>query len=214
MISSVWLSPPAARLGCKPLYHLIIWLPAVGTPEALYGFMACQNFGVTSSIWAFRLGEQNGMFLVLCCRTSFSSYCTFKVLQSNCVMVSLSHFCMLYNKCCSISNTHPNVTLRQHYGKAALAAWDHKKALCVAVCFTHTQHSRRTRQHSSHTNIYPSLSLRCPCYCLGRHRKEPLYLSVCLCVCLCTRLPYPSMRACYLCFAKSPRLSFLQEHCL
>lgn len=61
------------------------------------------------------------------------------LLQSLTLLWLHSHLCMLYKKKHgSISNTHPNVLLRQHYGKAALAAWDHKEPLCVAECFTHT----------------------------------------------------------------------------
>lgn len=106
---------------------------------------------------------------------------------------------------------HPNVLLRQHYGKAALTTRDHKEALCAAAGFTHTAFREdQTTQHSSRTNIYPSLSVLCPCCCPGSHRKEPLYIPKRLCVCLLC----PSMSARSPCLVKSPLRPLLREHCL
>lgn len=106
-------------------------------------------------------------------------------------------------------NMHPNVLLKQHYGKAALNHSGTTKGLFVlrSVFFYTRSIQTRTRQHSSHTNIYPSLSLLCPCCRPGTRRKEPL-------------CPPPTPPKCVPvhtsalpCLVKSPPRPLLQERC-
>lgn len=113
-----------------------------------------------------------------------------------------------------ISSTHPNVLWRQHYGKAALATWDHKEALCVAVCFTHT-HTHSIQRGADNIAVTLTFTLHSLCTDLviaqtGTERS--LYIRVCVWF-FRAGLADPFMSACYPCFAKSPLLPFLQEHC-
>ena len=83
IISLIWSSPGATPtvqsawfcvcLAYQPVYHPIIWLAAVGTPGALYGFTACQNCGAAGSTSASQLRlEDDFLFWYW---SSFSFYC-------------------------------------------------------------------------------------------------------------------------------------------
>lgn len=93
-----------------------------------------------------------------------------------------------------MSNTHPNVLWRQHYGKAA---WDHKELLCAARCLTHSIQGGPDNTAATLTFTLPSLSAL-PLL-LARQAQK---------VCL----PYPFRRACSPRLAKSTPHPSLQEH--
>lgn len=57
---------------------------------------------------------------------------------SNCFTTSFSPLVNYTTIGLHQQHIHPNVLLRQHYGKAALTTRDHKEALCAAAGFTHT----------------------------------------------------------------------------
>lgn len=84
-----------------------------------------------------------------------------------------SHLCVI------LSNTHVD-SLSQLQKSSSDCMASQRGPLCSSMFSTHTQHSERSRQHSSHTNIYPSFSLRCPPYCPARHRKGLLCMHVCV----------------------------------
>lgn len=92
-----------------------------------------------------------------------------------------------------MSNTHPNVLWRKHYGKAA---WNHKEPLCAAGCLTHSIQGGPDNMAATLTFTLPSLSALS---LLARQAQK---------VCLL----YPFRRECSARLAKSAPHPSLQEH--